>query len=156
MLSRKAVRVFVEELLKNPSLCPIHTDERTEDWDISVCFDKVNIYPGDGRDILKRERFLPFEPERHLFNTRDPKFWYWKRKYYNTNEGLDCCSNYSISFHYIGPKYMYTMYYLIYQLNTYGIQLHHPQPPAYCDMQRVIQKLEQERTNITYRGYKSI
>lgn len=153
MLSRKAVRVFVEQLLTNKTLCPVDTDERTEDYDISVCFDKVNVYAGDSRDQLKRERFLPFWPEGHLFGYPDPTYWYWQRKYYNTDEGLDCCSNYTNSFHYISPKYMYTLYYITYLHKTYGIQRQFPPPPKRYNFSKVIKTLELERLNSSYRGY---
>ncbi|XP_017873038.1 PREDICTED: glycoprotein-N-acetylgalactosamine 3-beta-galactosyltransferase 1-like [Drosophila arizonae] len=45
--------------------------------------------------------------------------------YYDTDEGLDGCSNYTISFHYIKPNQMYVLDYLIYQLRPYGI-VHKP------------------------------
>lgn len=152
VLSRKAVQVFVEKILTNKSLCSIDTDDRTEDTEISTCFDKVNVYAGDGRDLIKRERFLPFSPADHLFADRG-SWWYWQRKYYNTDEGLDCCSNYTISFHYIGPRHQYTLYYLTYLHKIYGIARQFPAPPKKRNMTEVIKILNLERFNSSYRGY---
>lgn len=151
-MSRKAVRIFVERLLTNTTLCPVDDDERVEDWDISVCFDNVNVYAGDGRDLIKRERFLPFSPEHHLFMVPG-KWWYFDRKYYFTDEGLDCCSNYTISFHYISPKNMYSLYYLTYMHKAYGIKYRFPPPPKKYNFSKVIETLELERLNKSYRGY---
>ena len=48
---------FAKEMRKNASFC-VMIDGRTEDQEISDCFRKLNIYPGESRDELNRERFL--------------------------------------------------------------------------------------------------
>lgn len=71
---------------------------------MSLCLDYYNVYAGDSRDSLKRERFIVLWPEQVLFNKFDPNLWYWQMNYRN-DDGLDCCSNYTISFHYINAPY---------------------------------------------------
>lgn len=149
VMSNKAVRLFAEQILTNKSMCKVDRDNTAEDWEAAKCFEKVGVLAGDGRDLIKRERFLPFIPEHHLFN-KPGKWWYWERKYYQTDEGLDCCSNYAIAYHYIGPKYMYRMYYLIYHLMTYGNIHRFPPPPKKLNFSHVAYILEQQRVNSTY------
>ncbi|XP_031634647.1 glycoprotein-N-acetylgalactosamine 3-beta-galactosyltransferase 1-like [Contarinia nasturtii] len=159
-MSRKTLRIFVEKVLTNKnfynnpkSVCNIKTDDRIEDYDISRCLDYYNVYPGDARDLLKRDRFLPFWPEEHFFIRYNPTYWYWQRKYYWNDDGLDCCSNYTIAFHYISASYQYTMYYLIYKLQPYGINPRYPKPPMQKDFKQVANLLDRERYDPTFRGY---
>lgn len=163
VMSRQAVRIFVEKALtnreffqkdhKNGSSCHIETDYEHEDWHITFCFDYYNVYAGDGRDLVKRDRFLPFRPVSHLLGHPIPGNWYWIGKYYFNDEGLDCCSNYTISFHYVKPWDQYTMYYLVYRLQAFGITHRFPPPPMKKNFSEVARALDAERFNLTLRGY---
>lgn len=164
-LSRKTVQIFVEKILSNPDffqknsindnkdgICHIETDQRIEDWEISICLDQYNVYAGDGRDVLKRERFLMWKPEVHLLSLTP--LWYKMAKYYWSDEGMDCCSNYTIAFHYTRPDAQYTLYYLIYRLKVYGVQWKFPPPPKKYEFSKIAYILDQERTNKSLRGWK--
>lgn len=142
VMSRKTFRIFVEKVLTNKDFsdpkkglnCRTYTDARVEDWDITLCLDHYNVYAGDGRDILKRERFLMWNPETILTAKVTLSNWYWQRKYYWTDEGLDCCSNYTISFHYIEAKLQYTLYYFTYKLKPFGVIRRFSPPPVKKDL----------------------
>lgn len=152
MFSKNALRTFVEKVLTNKELCPqIVSDKNSEDWTIPLCMVKYDMHLGDSRDWLKRERFFALRPENHLL--ADSPKWYWTSLYYHSDEGLDCCSNYSISFHFIQPKYLYTLYFLSYRLKPYGIKFQYPPPPPKVIFSDVVQALEMERQNASYRGY---
>lgn len=158
VLSKNALRTFVEKVLKNKKLCPqIAKDKLSEDWNVPLCLEKLNVYAGDGRDLLKRERFFVYKPESNLFAKADPwyknRLYYFKRMYHLKDwTANDCCSNYSISFHYIFPRYMYTLYYFSYILKPYGIKFRYPLPPKLI-FSDVVRTLQMERRNVSYRGY---
>lgn len=166
VMSRKTVRIFVEKVLTNSeffhtanashsSLCHIETDARNEDWEMSLCLDPYNVYGGDSRDLLKRIRFIPDLPIDSLFGHPKPDSWYWQRQYYYNDEGLDCCSNYSISCHRVKPDYLYTLYYLTYKLQIYGVQRRFPPLPQKKLFSEVTRILDEERRNATLRGFPS-
>jgi glycoprotein-N-acetylgalactosamine 3-beta-galactosyltransferase len=86
VLSREAVRRFVEKALPNPGKCRIDAGG-AEDLEMGQCLQNVGIEAGDSRDSLGRERFHPFIPEHHLIPGMVPQNnWYWSYNYYPTKE----------------------------------------------------------------------
>ncbi|EDW63230.1 glycoprotein-N-acetylgalactosamine 3-beta-galactosyltransferase 1 [Drosophila virilis] len=120
VLSREALRRFVVEGIPDPKKCLPGTVEN-EDIEIGRCMENLNVTAGDSRDGHGRGRMYPFAPRDHLTAKVDTKFWYWKYIYYNTTDGPNCMADTAISFHYISPKEMYVLDFLIYHLRPFGI-----------------------------------
>lgn len=85
VLSKEAIRRFVEKALPNETLCRSDHDG-ADDVEIGKCLENVDVIAGDSRDHLGRGRFFPFIPEQHLFPNKDKKFWYWSYIYYKTDD----------------------------------------------------------------------
>uniref|UniRef100_A0A6P7G9E9 Glycoprotein-N-acetylgalactosamine 3-beta-galactosyltransferase 1 n=1 Tax=Diabrotica virgifera virgifera TaxID=50390 RepID=A0A6P7G9E9_DIAVI len=121
ILSREALKRFVEKALPDKGKCR-QDNEGAEDVEMGKCLAAVDVAAGDGRDPELRGRFFPFAPSHHLIPGHvDKNFWYWKYIYYNETQGMDCCSDNAVSFHYIEPSMMYAMEYMIYHLRPFGI-----------------------------------
>eukprot|EP01032_Pedospumella_encystans_P012567 gene12567-14533_t len=119
MLDVKALEVLGTNI-DTPKCFP-HQHGFWEDVNVANCLKKStpSIVPYDTRDPLKRERFHPFTPGLQLsyrIPLREPD-WYAK---YNPElkTGFDCCSDESISFHYVKEPLMYRLYNYVYHCDA--------------------------------------
>lgn len=145
VISNQALKLFAEEILKNLTLCQIKTDIGKEDVSMAQCLDVAGVRPVDTRDPLKRERFLPMNPHDHLFLHLDKGSWMRSYNYFTAIYGLDCCSNYTVSTHYIQPQNLYTLYFLAYKLQVVGIRRNFPPPARPVYFEDILKANENER-----------
>nr|XP_023016950.1 glycoprotein-N-acetylgalactosamine 3-beta-galactosyltransferase 1-like [Leptinotarsa decemlineata] len=134
VLSKEALRKFVVEAIPNREICRAD-NEGAEDVEIGKCLAAVNVEAGDSRDPESRGRFFAFTPLHHLIPGHvDKSFWYWQYIYYNESQGMECCSDNAVSFHYMSPDMMYTMEYLLYHLRPFGIAYDPKLPPKLSEI----------------------
>ncbi|RNA37744.1 glyco -N-acetylgalactosamine 3-beta-galactosyltransferase 1 [Brachionus plicatilis] len=113
IISKEALRRIAHQLRNNYSSCP---NRGVEDVDVASCFRTVQVYPGFSRDFLGRERFHPL-PIKNLYYGRFPK-WFLKFSAQVPAKGLKCCSDESISFHYMRPVDQYRIHALVQQFEN--------------------------------------
>ncbi|VDN98634.1 unnamed protein product [Rodentolepis nana] len=93
-----------------------------EDVNLGACAEEVGVKMVDSLDEHGEEAFHPFNPGYMLDkNAMERTGWVQSYNYYPIRTGLNCCSDHSVSFHYISPQDMYTLDYLIYHAYPYGI-----------------------------------
>ncbi|XKL67662.1 hypothetical protein PGB90_003153 [Kerria lacca] len=119
VLSKEAVRKFVEAL--SDKKCN-QDSEWAEDVEIGRCLELIGVKAKDSRDHLGRGRFFPFKPENHLYLFNALPKWFWKYIYYPSWQGMNCCSDNAITFHYVSPQDMYVYEYFLFHLRPYGIR----------------------------------
>lgn len=144
VMSRRALQRFVEDAIPNEDICRIDWGGM-EDYEMGNCMNNIGVYNGDSRDDKKRETFFPSHPIAHLFDTFDKT--YYDKLYYKADEGLNCCSNYTIAFHYVEPWMMYFIEYLTYDLEPYGITHTHPPIDRDTNFSDIATNLDKETSN---------
>ncbi|KAM6958815.1 glycoprotein-N-acetylgalactosamine 3-beta-galactosyltransferase 1 [Aplochiton taeniatus] len=119
VLSKEALRRFVGGF--ESGVCDHHSS--IEDMALGNCMENMQVKPADSRDVLGRQTFHPYPPDYYLLRKPPrPRPWFLIYDRYTPREGPDCCSDHAVSFHYIYPQEMYTLYYLTYHLRPYGYQ----------------------------------
>lgn len=84
VLSRESLRRFAEEAYSNGTICR-QTPGGSEDLEMGLCLQNVNVVAGDSRDRLKRGRFFPSTPTGHII-PKERHHWYWRYIYYDTKD----------------------------------------------------------------------
>ncbi|KAL9900524.1 glycoprotein-N-acetylgalactosamine 3-beta-galactosyltransferase 1-like [Glossina fuscipes fuscipes] len=121
VLSKEALRRFIKEAI------PISDSQAfNEDVELGVSLKKANVVDGCSLDSQGQSRFFPMHPRFHL-KAVPRNDWFWHYMLYKNEK--DCCSEYTIAFHYIGPNSMYIMDFLLYNVQPYGIVSKHLKLP---------------------------
>uniref|UniRef100_A0A5S6QH59 N-acetylgalactosaminide beta-1,3-galactosyltransferase n=1 Tax=Trichuris muris TaxID=70415 RepID=A0A5S6QH59_TRIMR len=96
-----------------------------EDMLMGKALEFAGIRPSDSLDVYGRPRFFPLSPQFQLHpRPPDKKLsWLYTFSQYPMRPGLNCCSDFAISFHYVEPDLMYVLEYFIYHLRPFGVLL---------------------------------
>ncbi|CAF4486110.1 unnamed protein product [Rotaria socialis] len=114
VLSREALRRFYQAH-QDPAL-NCRKDGGSEDVEIAHCLRKKGVYPGESLDKKNRELFHPLPFANHFLGT----FPDWLAKYAQNppQSNYNCCSDQTISFHYVTPEIQYLMHFLLYKTKS--------------------------------------
>ncbi|XP_071803004.1 glycoprotein-N-acetylgalactosamine 3-beta-galactosyltransferase 1-like isoform X3 [Asterias amurensis] len=118
-LNKEALELIVPTLKDNKPLFGGVAD----DLELEGCFKAAGaLSSSHGRDVEGVQRFRMIVPDHKLpGNTKGYATWYWRYIRLPGEKGPECCSDYSISFHYISPNTMYLLEYMIYHMRPFGI-----------------------------------
>lgn len=118
IFSRETVRRFAD-IIEDKSRCA--EASFAEDVEVGRCLAKMGVVAGHTLDERGREMFHPLPPEHHLIpGYLNKDFWLYSYNFQPYKDGPDCCSDYSITFHYINPNMMYQLEYFVYHLRAFG------------------------------------
>nr|CDS29437.1 glycoprotein N acetylgalactosamine [Hymenolepis microstoma] len=115
VLSRAAMKLMTEGMIGDTKTCAASL--LPEDIRIGYCARDTGVKWIDSLDEHGLEVFHPFEVQ-HLISkaSMESTPWIYRRNYYPLRTGFDCCSEHSVSFHYVKAENMYLMELLIYHL----------------------------------------
>ncbi|XP_067653726.1 glycoprotein-N-acetylgalactosamine 3-beta-galactosyltransferase 1-like isoform X2 [Haliotis asinina] len=116
VLSREAVRLLVEKGYNTKNMC--RESGTDEDVEIASCLHNVGVPVHNTLDRFGRESFHAFSASDHIMGSLPKAIQKWDR--HKTKKGKECCSQLTISFHYVDPKQMRTLEFLLYRTSVYG------------------------------------
>ncbi|KAK7480205.1 hypothetical protein BaRGS_00028590, partial [Batillaria attramentaria] len=99
--------------------CPV-TEGHGEDRHIGNCLYNAGVGRHSSRDIYGREAFHQFSPQQYIV---DPGLAQHDIQHYfkfPQSIGRECCSEATISFHYVDPDMILVLDHLFYRLSVYG------------------------------------
>ncbi|XP_053960121.1 glycoprotein-N-acetylgalactosamine 3-beta-galactosyltransferase 1-like [Anastrepha ludens] len=126
VLSKEALRRFMTTAFYNTSICPRAQKFGIEDFYMGVCLQNVGVHLADARFALSTDnkpKFMPLDLNTYMNtdNATEISEWLLTMTPHTVESGLNCCSNYSIAFHYTNPWRMYLYEYFIYHLRAFGV-----------------------------------
>ncbi|KAK6740238.1 hypothetical protein RB195_008607 [Necator americanus] len=127
ILSKEAVRKIVIDGLKSSKNC---TKEKGNELELMwMCFQNSGVRFVDSRDRENAHLILPLKPQEHVapyelvFNTTAQKWLENASDRAVFPSGMDCCSEYPISFHTIPYRGIYALEFLIYRQRIFGVDM---------------------------------
>jgi len=115
VMSKEALRRLVVKGIEGD--VPCWTLGGAEDLAVGRCMTLVGVAAGDSTDLNGIETFHPFNLQSHLSNSYPE--WYIDYKGPDIMN-KECCSRFTISYHFVDYQMMYIMDHLLYKTSVYG------------------------------------
>ncbi|KAK3912055.1 Glycoprotein-N-acetylgalactosamine 3-beta-galactosyltransferase 1 [Frankliniella fusca] len=104
---------------------------KKEDFYLGKNLEKLCVLPSDTRDSAKKGRFHGYNLNKLLFSNKLALIAsYWKDSIYPSTEGIQCCSDLSVTFQGIEADKMYMYDYIINRLRVFSHGIHGNQPAS--------------------------
>ncbi|CAD5124509.1 DgyrCDS12789 [Dimorphilus gyrociliatus] len=129
VLNKVALNKLIKDGLANSGNVLECTKEvGAEDATLGRCLEKLGIKIANSLDCDEKDSFHPFNLQTYI--TGNYPTWYktFAPKDLNVN---NCCSPYTVSFHFVDPSQMEIYHYLIYHMEVYGKPSGIPQRPMF-------------------------
>ncbi|SPP82411.1 glycoprotein-N-acetylgalactosamine 3-beta-galactosyltransferase 1 [Drosophila guanche] len=135
VLSREALHRFMAQAYDSEVVCPQPKRRSIEDFYMGICLQNVGVHLVDSAQALEEDtkhKFMPLDLESYMYdsNATTPD-WLRLMSVSEVETGFNCCSNYSVAFHYASPERMYLYEFLLYHLRVFG----RPEPSEHGNRQ---------------------
>lgn len=117
VLSREALKRYAERGHHRPGMC--REDGGAEDVAIGQCLQNLGVTVGESYDSSGRSRFHCFTPAGHMHGPYPA--WYRKFDGHGAKLGVDGISDSAITFHYVSPRDMVNLDFLVNRFKPYGV-----------------------------------
>ncbi|CAB3368666.1 Hypothetical predicted protein [Cloeon dipterum] len=121
VLSKGALKLIVDRFNSSQACEDSGKHWKNEDFYLGKYLGEAGVSPEDTRDHRLRGRFHGFNLNQMLFSHKlSPLGSYWKRSIYPVDEGLNCCSDSSITFQGVEPDKVFQFHYLLYRVKRFA------------------------------------
>jgi glycoprotein-N-acetylgalactosamine 3-beta-galactosyltransferase len=90
---------------------------------MGACLSTYALFIDTIDELNQKQMFITGTEEHTQYKAANYSYWYWRNLWTNvTQGGLGCCSDLLISDHYISPKRMNFLEYLVYHVHPFGLK----------------------------------
>ncbi|KAK3578528.1 hypothetical protein CHS0354_007784 [Potamilus streckersoni] len=121
VISKQGIKQLVQNGIRR-NKCPVvkteDNSELSEDLEIGKCLESNQVPRLNSHDVYGRDTFHPYPVEQHLFGSLPQYLYSWCKQ--PPVEGRNCCSQFTISFHYMNPRSILLVDHLLYKTSVFG------------------------------------
>jgi glycoprotein-N-acetylgalactosamine 3-beta-galactosyltransferase len=159
VLSKKALKKIIANLNEPTSTCYKlwkHPESSLDDMFTGACLDKQAIFVNE-MDELNQKRFFPLSVDEHLAGYIAEDWFFEYLWYKNQIGGLGCCSDTVCAIHYIHPKQLFELDYMIYHVHPFGVRKNETEKlPRKLTIKEIIAASDIKGVGSSYKNHKPV